>query len=88
MAPDPITPDMTMWSAYRYEPKVYEVFQYYGCPDIRKGIFPLLSRVMRIKWAARIHNTPLDALMRDLNEVARATPTRPGASQAEPSGTL
>jgi hypothetical protein len=57
---------------------VYEVFQRYGCPDIRKGIFPLLSRFMKIKWAARIHNTPLDALMRDLNAVALSGAPGPG----------
>ncbi|BAU49102.1 hypothetical protein SVA_2554 [Sulfurifustis variabilis] len=87
MAQTPITPDMTMWSAYRYEPKVYEVFQRYGCPDIRRGIFPLLSRVMRIRWAARIHNTPLDALMRDLNAVASGAPRAAEPARARP-GTL
>jgi hypothetical protein len=34
---------------------------------MRKGIFTLSARIMKIRWAAKIHRIPVDELMRELN---------------------
>lgn len=60
---------MTVWTVYRRHPQTLEVFFRYGCPDIRKGAFPLLMRVMKLKWAARMHNARPEDMVRDLNAV-------------------
>lgn len=70
MAQHPITADMKVWQVYQRYPKTMDVFLKYGCPDMRRGIFPVMARIMRVKWAARMHKIPLDPLMQDLNKVA------------------
>lgn len=62
--------DMSVWEIYRRYPQTLEVFFRYGCPDIRKGVFPLLMRVTKLKWAARMHRAPVEEMVRDLNAVA------------------
>ncbi len=66
-----IDPDMRVWQVYRRYPETMAVFLRHGCPDMRKGVFPLMARMMKIRWAAKVHHIPLDTLMRDLNAVAR-----------------
>lgn len=60
---------MTVWTVYRRHPQTLDVFFRYGCPDIRKGVFPLLMRVMKLKWAARMHRARPEDMVRDLNAV-------------------
>jgi hypothetical protein len=67
----PITPDMTVWSVYRRYPQTLDVFFSFGCPDIRQGLFPLVMRFMKLKWAARAHKIPVEDMIRALNAVAR-----------------
>jgi hypothetical protein len=67
----PITPDMTVWSVYRRYPQTLDVFFSFGCPDIRKGLFPFAMRFMKLKWAARAHKVPVEEMIRALNAVAR-----------------
>lgn len=50
-------------------PDTYQVFQKYGCPDMREGFFSLMARIMSIRNAARIHRIPLDKLIKDLEAV-------------------
>lgn len=69
MTEGPITPDCTVWTIYRRHPQTLDVFFRFGCPDIRRGLFPLLMRVMKLKWAARAHRIPVADMVRDLNAV-------------------
>lgn len=52
-------------------PKTADVFLGYNCPDMRQGFFHMMSRIMSVRNAARIHRLPLDKLLKDLNEAAR-----------------
>lgn len=67
----PITPDMTVWTIYRRYPQTLDVFFRYGCPDIRKGLFPLAMRLMKLKWAARAHKVSVENMVRDLNAAVK-----------------
>lgn len=64
-----IDPDMRVWQVYQRYPQTMEVFLRHGCPDMRRGIFPVMARLMKVRWAAKMHRIPLDVLMRDLNAV-------------------
>ena len=66
-----ITENMKVWEVYRRYPPTMDVFLKYGCPDMRRGIFPFMARVMNVRWAAKMHKIPLDLLLQDLNTVAR-----------------
>ena len=68
-----ITSGMTVWKVIQKYPETLEVFRSHGCPDMRKGIFALSARVMKVKWAAKAHKIPLDELLRDLNAAARTS---------------
>lgn len=71
MDDDPITADMRVWAIYRRYPQTLDVFFRLGCPDIRQGLFPLMMRFMKLKWAARAHRIPVENMVRDLNAVVR-----------------
>jgi len=62
-----ITSEMRVWQVIKHDPQTFEVFRSHGCPDMRKGIFALSARIMKVKWAARAHKIPLEDLLRDLN---------------------
>lgn len=66
-----IEPDMRVWQVYRRYPQTMDVFLRHGCPDMRRGIFPFMARIMKVRWAAKVHRIPLDVLMRDLNAAVR-----------------
>lgn len=51
-------------------PGTMEIFLARGCPDMRKGFFKLMSRLMSVRAAARMHKLELDALLDDLNRAA------------------
>ncbi len=70
MKEESITSAMKVSEIIQRYPETCEVFRNYGCPDMRKGFFALMARIMSIKWAARMHRIPVDALLRDLNAVA------------------
>lgn len=69
MSRDLITADMTVWAVYRRYPQTLDVFFACGCPDIRKGLFPLVMRFMKLKWAARAHHMPVEDMVQALNAV-------------------
>jgi hypothetical protein len=68
---NPITAEMRVWTIYRRYPQTLEVFFRYGCPDIRAGLFPLVMRIMKLKWAARAHGVAIADMVRDLNTAVR-----------------
>lgn len=53
-------------------PATTAVFRRSGCPDMSKGIFRLMCRVMSVRAAARVHRLPLEAVVRELNAAAQA----------------
>jgi hypothetical protein len=61
-----IDPDRKVAELVEEHPHTWEVFRSHGCPDMRKGFFSLMARIMSIRNAARIHRIPLDELTRDL----------------------
>ena len=71
MNDEKITSDMRVWTIIQRYPQTFEVFRKHGCPDMRKGIYALSARIMKVKWAARAHKIPADDLLRELNEVAK-----------------
>jgi hypothetical protein len=70
MKDGPITSEMRVREVIEQYPQTFEVFRSQGCPDMRKGIFALSARIMKVKWAAKAHKIPLDDLLRDLNAAA------------------
>ena len=66
----PIHADMPVWEIYRRYPQTFDVFLRYGCPDIRRGAFPLVMRIIKLRWAARMHGVSVSDMVRDLNAAA------------------
>ncbi len=73
MTQETITGDMRVASVIRHFPETYEVFRRHGCPDMRKGIYALSARIMKIDWAARMHHIEPNRLLEELNEAVRTT---------------
>lgn len=67
-----IAPDTKVARIVDNHPQTYRVFKKYGCPDMRKGFFSLMARIMSIRNAARIHRIPLDNLIKDLEEAVNS----------------
>ena len=70
MAEQLVRPEMKVAEVIGQYPGTREVFRRYGCPDMSKGIFRLMCRLMSIRAAARVHRLPLDRLLHDLNAAA------------------
>lgn len=67
-------------------PQTVDVFHRYNCPDMQKGFFRMMSRLMSVKNAARVHRIPLDRLLADLNQVVAAEyKTEAGTDLKHPS---
>lgn len=62
-----ITLDMKVWEVVSRYPQAAQVFLGRGCPDMRKGLFSFMARIMSVKRAAWIHKIPADELIRELN---------------------
>jgi len=73
MGDGPITSEMRVREVIEHYPQTFEVFRSHGCPDMRKRIFALSARIMKVKWAAKAHNIPLEDLLRDLNAAVHAS---------------
>jgi Domain of unknown function (DUF1858) len=65
-----ITGDMKVADVLRRCPKAVDVFLGRGCPDMRRGFFSLMARLMSVRNAARIHKIELGPLLADLNKIA------------------
>ena len=66
-----ITGDLRVAQVLRRWPDTGEVFRRFGCPDMRRGFFALMARIMRLRWAARVHRIPIDELLEALNATAQ-----------------
>lgn len=62
-----ISAEMRVREVLNRHPQAAEVFLKHGCPDMRKGFFALMARIMRVRWAAFVHRIPCDRLVADLN---------------------
>lgn len=67
----PIHENMKVHYIIKHFPQTKAVFESYGCPDMSKGIFKLMSRIMSLKNAARIHRIPLQSLLDELNHASQ-----------------
>ncbi len=76
-----IDPDWKVARVVEEHPQTWQVFSDYGCPDMRKGFFALMAKIMSIRNAARIHGIPLDDLMRDLEASIEQSPSVTGEGQ-------
>ncbi|NIO16921.1 MAG: DUF1858 domain-containing protein [Deltaproteobacteria bacterium] len=77
-----ITGEMKVWDVIQNYPQTYAVFRKHGCPDMRRGIFSISARFMKVRWAAQMHKISLEELLRDLNAVATPDPERTGDNEA------
>lgn len=66
-----IDADQKVAELIEQHPQTCQVFLSHGCPDMRKGFFSLMARIMSIRNAARIHRIPLEELLTDLEESIR-----------------
>jgi hypothetical protein len=71
-----ITGNMKVAEVIRSCPAAAEVFLSRGCPDMRRGFFNLMARVMSVRNAARIHKIELGPLLEDLNKAAHGVANR------------
>lgn len=71
-----ITGDMKVAEVIQRCPAAVDVFLARGCPDMRRGFFNLMARLMSVRNAARIHKLELGPLLEDLNKVAQGVPAR------------
>ena len=71
-----ITGDMKVAEVIRRCPAAVEVFLARGCPDMRRGFFNVMARLMSVRSAARMHKLALAPLLEDLNKVAHAATRR------------
>ena len=65
-----INAEMKVWDVIQDYPETYGVFRQFGCPDIHKGEFAVLSHFMKVRSAAHVHHIDLDMLLEALNEAA------------------
>jgi hypothetical protein len=66
-----ITPDTKVSEIIRRCPTTVNVFLNRGCPDMRRGFFSFMARLMSVRHAARIHKIELASLLDELNRVAQ-----------------
>ena len=71
-----ITGDMKVAELLRRCPAAVDVFLGRGCPDMRRGFFNFMARLMSVRNAARIHKIELGPLLADLNKVAQGVRPR------------
>jgi len=68
-----ITARMTVAAVLAEYPAAFTVFRQHGCPDMRRGVFSVMYRLMSVRAAAWIHRIPLDGLLRELDAVTEAS---------------
>jgi len=71
-----ITGDMKVAEVLRRYPETAVVFLGRGCPDMRRGFFRFMSRLMSVRNAARMHKLDLRSLLAELNQVAHGASSR------------
>jgi hypothetical protein len=73
---DQITGDMKVAEVIHRCPAAADVFLARGCPDMRRGFFNLMARLMSVRNAARVHKIELGPLLEDLNKAAHGVAGR------------
>jgi hypothetical protein len=86
MQPEQITADLRVAYVLRRWPDAYQVFCRFGCPDMRRGFFSVMARIMRLRWAARVHRIPIGELLDELNACVRPRTVIPEPRAAHPPG--
>lgn len=71
-----ITGDPRVAEVIRRCPATVDVFLARGCPDMRRGFFNLMARLMSVRNAARTHKIELGPLLEDLNKVVQRVAAR------------
>ena len=72
----PVTSEMRVAEIIERYPSTIDVFVSHGCPVMRDGVFKVMCRVMRLRWAAAMHRIPLSSLLAELNHrVLNGQPT-------------
>ena len=71
-----ITGEMKVAEVLQRCPAAVDVLLARGCPDMRRGFFNLMARLMSVRSAARIHKLELGPLLDDLNKVAHGVGAR------------
>ena len=66
-----ITADTKVAEIIRRCPTTANVFLDRGCPDMRRGFFSFMARLMSVRNAARVHKIELASLLDELNKVAQ-----------------
>ena len=66
-----ITADMKVAKVINQCPETVEVFLGRGCPDMSSGFFRMMSSLMSVQNAARIHKIELGPLLEDLNKAGQ-----------------
>jgi len=69
----PVASEMLVGDIIERYPETIDVFLAHGCPDMRKGVFKMMCRIMRLRWAAAVHRIPLDSLLADPNKRVMAS---------------
>ena len=72
MTSNPIVSNTKVSQIISQYPQTVPVFLQYGCPDMSRGLFKMMSKMMPLKWAAVVHRIPLDELLQKLNDIAKA----------------
>ncbi len=80
-----ITGEMKVWDVIQGYPQTFAVFRKHGCPDMKRGIFAISARFMKVRWAARMHKISPQELLRDLNAAVTLEPERTGEDEAAQS---
>ena len=71
-----ITGDMKVATVLRRCPAAVDIFLARGCPDMRRGLFNVMARLMSVRNAARIHKIELGPLLADLNSAVQDAKAR------------
>lgn len=66
-----VTADMKVSKVIQQCPEAADIFLGRGCPDMSAGFFRMMSHLMSVRNAARIHKIELEPLLEDLNKAAR-----------------
>ncbi|MEW5963305.1 MAG: DUF1858 domain-containing protein [Pseudomonadota bacterium] len=65
-----VSGDMKVAEVIHRWPATIDVFLGRGCPDMSRGLFAMMARVMSVRAAARVHRIDLNSLLVELNGVA------------------
>jgi hypothetical protein len=68
MVKNPISIDTIVHEIIKNHPQTANIFCKHGCPDMSKGIPKYMSKIMKLKWACKIHRIEASELIQELNK--------------------